>query len=221
MNFTLKRVSDAKSFEFLSHANKSHNGSIVTVLGMVAAFHVFDALTTFSTDLILNVPDMPKNPFEYGFILTSKGKRMFCYVVVNKKAKYRAANIFEVTPFALFMPARGLRTIDDGTDDKFESRVFDMPPLMEVMAPDDGVPIDSVVIDPDARAYFGLREGVPDNAPWVLKDKPTEDAFTADTALPKDAPLYFELGTELFQPMRINGDDALVSLCMSGGLLND
>lgn len=52
MNFTLKRVSDAKSFEFLSNANKSHNGSIVTVLGMVAAFHVFDALTTLIKQLL-------------------------------------------------------------------------------------------------------------------------------------------------------------------------
>ena len=221
MSFTLHRVNDTKSFDFLNRANKSDNGTIITLFGMVAAFHFYDALTTFSADLILEVPDMPANPYEYGFILTSKGKRMFAYVVVRKEANYRAVNLFEVTPFVLLMPARGLRTISDGTDKTFHSRVFAMPPLMQVMAPDDGIEINSVVIDPEAGAYFGLREGVPDNAPWVLKDTPNKDVFNTETALPKDAPLYFELGTELFQPMRINGDDALVSLCMSGGLLND
>jgi hypothetical protein len=221
MSFKLIRVTDAKSFDFLNRATKADNGTIITLFGMVAAFHVYDALTTFTTDLILNVPDMPANPFEYGFILTSKGQRMYCYVVVRKEADYRAVNIFEVTPFTLLMPARGLRTISDGNDEKFQSRIFEMAPLMTVMAPDDGLAINSVVIDPEARAYFGLREGAPDNAPWVLKDKPTKDVFTAETALPKEAPLYFEVGTEMFQPMRINGDDALVSLCMSGGLLND
>jgi hypothetical protein len=222
MSFTLHRVNDAKSFDFLNRANKTDNGTIITLFGMVAAFHVYDALTTFSADLILEVPDMPANPYEYGFILTSKGRRMFAYVVVRKEADYRAVNIFEVTPFVLLMPARGLRTISDGTDDKFQSRIFAMEPLMDVMAPDDGLQINSVVIDPEARAYFGLREGVPDDAPWVIKQTSSKDVFnTQAVQLPKTAPLYFELGTDLFQPMRINGDDALVSLCMSGGLLND
>ena len=221
MSFKLIRVTDAKSFDFLNRATKADNGTIITLCGMVAAFHVYDALTTFSTDLILNVPDMPANPFEYGFILSSKGQRMYCYVVVRKQVDYRAINIFEVTPFALFMPARGLRTISDGTDVNFQSRIFDMAPLTNVMAPDDGLEIDSVVIDPEARAYFGLREGAPDTAPWELKDRPTKDVFSTATVRPKTTPLYFEVGTEMFQAMRINGDDALVSLCMSGGLLND
>ena len=220
MSFTLKRVSDSKSFDFLNHANMSHNGTTQTLFGMVAAFHVYDALTTFSTDLILNVPDMPDNPFEYGFILTSKGKRMFCYVVVSKTVKHRAVNIFEVTPFTLLMPARGLRTASSGTEN-FQSRTFAMEPLMKVMAPDDGLEINTVLIHPEAGAYFGLREGVPDNAPWILKDSIQQDVFSTEKVLPKEAPLYFELGTELFQPMRINGDDALVTLCMKGGLLND
>lgn len=59
MTFTLNRVIDAKSFDFLNRATKTDNGTIITLFGMVAAFHVYDALPTFSTDLILNVPDMP------------------------------------------------------------------------------------------------------------------------------------------------------------------
>jgi hypothetical protein len=222
MSFTIRRVIETASFLFLKNATRADNGKVLTLFGMTACFHVYDALTTFSTDLTIDVPDMPGLPIEYGFILTEKGKRMFCYVVVRKEADYRAVNVFEVTPFTLLMPARGLRSVSDAGDTKFSSRTFPMVPLMEVMAPDDGQPIDYVCIDCERNAYYGLREGVPDTAPWAVKDVPSQSQFgNTPKPPPKLAPIYFELGADCFHAMRINGDAALMELSKSGGLLND
>lgn len=222
MNYTIRRVSDKASFEFLKNASKTDNGKVLTLFGMTMCFHIFDALSTFSTDLIIGVPDMPLHPIEYGFVLTEKGKRMYCYVVIRKHAGYQAANIFEVTPFTLLMPAKGLRPVNESNQHKGLNISYMLEPLMEVMAPDDGEPIDYVCIDSERHAYYGLREGVPETAPWALKGQQEPPQFSNEPKpLPKEAPIYFELGTDIFHAMRINGDLALMSLSQSGGLLND
>ena len=147
---------------------------------------------------------------------------MYCYVVVRKHTEYRAANIFEVTPFTLLMPARGLRSVNESVHSKSVSITYPMEPLMEIMAPDDGEPIDHVCIDSARNAYYGLREGAPDIAPWALKGKQEPYQFSNEIKpLPEKAPIYFELGSDIFHAMRINGDLALMSLSQSGGLLND
>jgi len=224
MNYMIRRVNDSASFAFLDIVTDFDNGTVTQLFGMVACIHVYDPLPTFAKDLTLLVPDMPVPPVEYGFVLTSRGKRMFAYVVVQKHAGFRQANFFEVSPFVLFLAAFGLRTMDGKT--------YPMRPLLDVIAPDDGIPLDHTVISPDSESYFGLREGVPDTAPWVPKSASNQvpnrtphsqllshapNGATTTNIAPADkvTPIYFELGAPCFHSMRVNGDFALMNLSKS------
>ena len=215
MNYQVRRINDSKSFEFLENATPRDSGKVMHLFGMAACFFVYDALPGFPSDLTILIPDIPTHPVEYGFILTRGGERMFCYVVTRKDAGHRAAYVFEVSPFVLLLTAFGLRTKD--------GRSFPMRPLLDVLAPDDGIPIEFVRVHPESESYFGLREGVPDTAPWVppATTQPNQGTNTAappaPESQPKVTPIYFELGAPCFHAMRINGDRALMNLSRDGG----
>lgn len=215
MNYQVTRINDSKSFAFLENATYRDNGKVTNLFGMAACFFVYDALPGFPGDLTILIPEVPTNPVEYGFVLTRGGERMFCYVVTRKEAGHRAAYFFEVQPFVLLLTAFGLRTKN--------GRTFPMRPLLDVLAPDDGIPINFVRVHPESQTYFGLCEGVPDTAPWVpASNAPQGDNSKAATPQPMDSqpkvtPIYFELGAPCFHAMRINGDRALMNLSRDGG----
>ena len=215
MNYQIKRFNDSKSFAFLENATVRDNGKVMQLFGMAACFFVYDSLPNFPSDLTILIPDIPTHPVEYGFILTRGGEQMFCYVVTRKEAGHCAAYVFEVSPFVLLLTAFGLRTKD--------GRSFPMRPLLDVIAPDDGIPIEFIRVHPESESYFGLREGVPETAPWVLPPATAQNQGQNQTAppatdsQPKVTPIYFELGAPCFHAMRINGDRALMNLSRDGG----
>ncbi len=216
MNYQLRRISDAESFAYLSKVRIGQSREIRPLFGMAACFLVYDALPTFNSDLTVLIPDIDGYPVEYGYVFTSGGERMFCYVVTRKEVELRKAIFFEVHPIVLMLPTFGLRTVD--------GRTFPMSPLTEVIAPDDGKPITFTRIDPEGEAYIAVREGVPETASWVASTSQRQASGINAAPLPTEdlqkevVPIYFELGATCFPAMRINGDAALMKLSKIGGL---
>ena len=215
MNYEIRRIGDAESFAYLDTAPIAQPKEAKTLFGMTASFLVYDALTTFSSDLTLLIPNIPEYPVEYGYVFTSGGERLFCYVVIRKEVELRQAIIFEVHPIVLMLPTYGLRTTN--------GRAFPMQPLTGVLAPDDDKPITFNRIDPEGEAYIAVREGVPETASWVASSSQRQPQGTNATAVPSGnskkelVPIYFELGATCFPAMRINGDAALMKLSKIGG----
>ncbi len=215
MNYQILRINDSKSFALLENTTPSDTGKVMQLFGMAACFFVYDSMPGFPSDLTILIPDIPTYPVEYGFVLTRGGERMFCYVVTKKEAEHREAHFFEVSPILLLLTAYGLRTRD--------GRAFSMPPLLDVIAPDDGIPINFLHVHPESETYCRLREGVPDTAPWVpstAAQQKKDSNTTAPPAMesrPKVTPIYFELGAPCFHAMRINGDPGLIAMSRIGG----
>jgi hypothetical protein len=215
MNYQILRTNDSKSFALLENTPPSDEPKVMQLFGMAACIYFYDSLPGFPSDLTILIPNIPTYPVEYGFVLTRGGERMFCYVVTKKVAGHREAYFFEVSPILLLLTAYGLRTRD--------GRSFSMPPLLDVIAPDDGIPINFLHISPESETYCQLREGVPDTAPWVpspaAQQKNISNTTTspANELQPKVTPIYFELGAPCFHAMRINGDPGLIAMSRIGG----
>jgi hypothetical protein len=225
MQHYLNRIHDPVGFKFLTSLNAAQDGSEGCLFGTTHVVYVhYDALQRYASDLTLLVPTFGnQEPISYGYVFTSAGKRLFCYVIYRRNGSLAYGVVFEVTPFVLMLMARGLYN-SQGT-------VFGIGPEIEVLAPSDGVPLWHKTLMPDSHSFLCVREGVPSTQPWSNAgdgspeysmggpDSVLSGLLGSASGTTSNASIYFELGSPVFPMMRVNGDLALMRLMNDlGGL---
>lgn len=224
----LHRIASPASFKWLDSLHPNLSGQPVATgqcFGMNCLFVHWDVMRFYPADFVLAVPELTQPPVEYFYACTSGGKRWFCFVITQKTAASAAALVFEVSPLALMLAATGLRTVPpairSGT-----GKDYPMAPNAEVLCPADGVLVHVETLLPDLQTYVCVREGVPTLDAWT----PHADqsgavngagfpGLAVAAGKPVDgAPLFFDVGSPLFQRMRINGNSNMASaLAALGG----
>lgn len=210
----LHRIASPASFAWLDTLQPALSGQAAATakcFGMTCMYVHWDVMRFYPNDFVLAIPELREPPVEYLYACTSGGKRWFCFVITHKTAASTVALVFEVSPLALMLAATGLRTVPPAIRAR-TGRDYPMAPNPEVLCPADGVPIHVETLLPDLQTYVCIQEGVP-----------TVDAWThhkVGAIEPVDgAPLFFDVGSPLFQRMRINGNQNMASaLAALGGL---
>ena len=226
---TLHRTASPASFKWLDSLHPHLSGqpaATAQCFGMSCLYIHWDVMRFYPADFVLAMPELAQPPVEYFYACTSGGKRWFCFVITQKKAASAAALVFEVSPLALMLAATGLRSVPPairaGT-----GKDYPMPPNPEVLCPADGVTIHVETLLPDLQTYVCIREGVPTLDAWMAQGDQSGEVNGAGFPglaiggdKPADgAPLFFDVGSPLFQRMRINGNTNMASaLATLGGL---
>lgn len=225
----LHRIASPASFAWLDSLQPALSGQATATakcFGMSCMYVHWDVMRFYPDDFVLALPELTQPPVEYLYACTSGGKRWFCFVITQKTATSTAALVFEVSPLALMLSATGLRTVPPAIRSG-SGKDYPMPPNPEVLCPADGVPIHVETLLPDLQTYVCIREGVPSVDAWTPQPDPSgpvngEGFPGLASSIPgavDGAPLFFDIGSPLFQRMRINGNTNMAAaLSALGGL---
>jgi hypothetical protein len=212
----LLRVNAPESFTWLNGLQPAMSGlqsATAQCFGMHCMYVAWDVLRFYPNEFVLAIPELVQPPVEYFFACTNGGKRWFCFVVTQKTPVHSAALVFEVSPYVLMVQAMGLRMVPPAGRNQ---AVRDVPlaPNRAVLCPLNGEPVHFEMLLPDVQTYVCAWEGIPSIDPWA------NDASKAGTTAPNTAmvPLFFDVGSPLFQPMRINGNANMMSALAALGV---